>query len=345
MVEVVAVELEVVQDDGGEDEPTPAQEAAEELASAHEENDETPENGGEATVHDLFARIRAEGAAPDAAVDGDETGDDGDDGEADETDPGAAENAADAGVNGQAVAVTEDESIVVDLTAAGGPEQLLDRRDEVLLPIEKGLARVLKRLASDEQNEILDRLRRVKRGRPDPAEILPSDDPGPFLDALGVEFAHSVDAGAEFWAGLGEPITSFDLTDPRVHDALESRVREFLAVHRAHLGRAFEEADEAAEDTAELADRVRATYRDWRSGSLADLAGDLATAGFTLGELLAAGDGTPWRWVVDHGGLPCADGEDNALAGDVACGEPFPTGDVTPPAHPGCRCILAPAAR
>jgi hypothetical protein len=155
-----------------------------------------------------------------------------------------------------------------------------------------------------------------------------------------------VGAGVEFWSELSaSPAAAPAEDDPRTREVLESRVEQFLALHRAHLERAFAEADEADLDTSELGDRVRATYRDWRSGSLADLAGDLATAGFTLGERHAAGTGTPWRWVVDHGGLPCADGEDNALAGDVACGEPFPTGDVTPPAHPGCRCILAPAHR
>jgi hypothetical protein len=116
-------------------------------------------------------------------------------------------------------------------------------------------------------------------------------------------------------------------------------------VHRAHLERTFAEADEAGLDTAELGDRIRASYRDWRSTSLAELAGDLATAGFTQGERDAAGPGTPWIWVVDNGGLPCADGEDNALAGPVPCEEPFPTGDITPPAHSGCRCILVPAHR
>lgn len=326
--------LSVVESDADAEEPTPAEEAADELAAAPEDHGHVPAQGAGATVHDLFARIRAEGSGDE------ETGDE----EAGEEEAGDWGNGGE--MNGaDAVVVDEIEDVVVDLTIPEGPEQLLDRRDAVLVPVEKGLARVLKRLASDEQNEILDRLRRVKRGRPEPAEILPSDDPAPFLDALGAEFAHAVDAGADFWSELGEQVAPHDLTDPRVHDALETRVREFLSVHRAHLSRAFEEADEAAEDTAELADRVRSTYRDWRSGSLADLAGDLATAGFALGEMLAAGDGTRWRWVVDHGGLACADGEDNALAGDVLCGEPFPTGDVTPPAHPGCRCILAPAAR
>ena len=44
----------------------------------------------------------------------------------------------------------------------------LDRRDELLAAPEKGLARLLKRAVSDEQNEVLDALRRTpKRQRPD----------------------------------------------------------------------------------------------------------------------------------------------------------------------------------
>jgi hypothetical protein len=292
-------------------------------------------DGAGATVHDLFARIRAEGIEDDDASPAGE--------------PGAVPAAIDLTVGGEdpgGSTAAEAAAGSVAVAEAQVGDRLFDRRDEVLVPIEKGLARALKRLASDEQNEILDRLRRVKRGRPDPAEILPPADPTPFVDALAPEFARAVEAGAEFWSELaGTAAVAAGDDETRVHDELERRVQEFLSLHRAHLERTFAEADEAAADTAELGDRVRASYRDWRSGSLADLAGDLATAGFTLGERRAAGDGTPWCWKVDHGGLPCADGEDNALAGEVACGEPFPTGDVTPPAHPGCRCILTPASR
>ncbi len=32
------------------------------------------------------------------------------------------------------------------------------------------------------------------------------------------------------------------------------------------------------------------------------------------------------------------DADDNALAGAVAAGEPFPTGHCHAPAYPGCRC-------
>lgn len=301
---------------------------------------DTVEDG--ATVHDLFARIRAEGVDQ---ADGEDQADDHTVG----AEPVGAEPAATSTIDlteGAAEAQDAPSAVAVDVATASSEELLFDRRDELLLPVEKGLARTLKRLASDEQNEILDRLRRVKRGRPDAAEILPGTDDAPFVEALVGEFAKAVATGVEFWSEVaGTPATPPDAADPQVREVLAGRVSEFLALHRAHLERAFAEADEADLDTAELSDRVRATYRDWRSGSLADLAGDLATAGFTLGERRAAGPGTPWRWVVDHGGLPCADGEDNALAGEVPCEEPFPTGDVTPPAHPGCRCILAPASR
>ena len=67
------------------------------------------------------------------------------------------------------------------------------------------------------------------------------------------------------------------------------------------------------------------------------------TAAFAAGTRAAAGPGTPCRWVADHGGLACADADDNALAGPVPCGAAFPTGDTAPPAHPGCRCMVVPA--
>ncbi|MFN7148874.1 MAG: DivIVA domain-containing protein [Microthrixaceae bacterium] len=304
------------------------------------------DDGAGATVHDLFARIRAEGldeGAQDGSAEDDESGEpalDGTDTDTDACDEPAALDDATAIDVTDAATEAGDPAALVD-----SEEQLFDRRDQVLVPVEKSLSRGLKRLASDEQNEILDRLRRVKRGRPDPAEILPDPGEDRYVAALSAEFANAVRAGVGFWAdvaGVDTP-TEVDADDDELRTALAARVTGFLALHRAHLERTFAEAEEAGLDASETGDRVRAAYRDWRSGSLSDLAGDLATAGFALGERRAAGPGTPWRWVVDHGGLPCADGEDNALAGAVACDEPFPTGDVTPPAHPGCRCMLAPA--
>lgn len=290
---------------------------------------------GEATVHDLFARIRAEGLDEDGVEQTDE-----------------ARAAADAGSTDSSTATDADERDEIrtdEFEAESDPiSRLLDRRDSALVPVEKQLSRALRRLASDEQNEVLDHLRRVKRGRPEIAAVLPSPEATleQFTEALLGEFTAAVEAGSEFWAEVAGSCTdSLFSDDSRIRESLVSTVTEFLAVHRAHLERTFADSEEEGLDVADLGDRVRACYRDWRSTSLAELAGDLAAAGFTQGERIAAGPGTPWVWVVDNGGLPCADGEDNALAGPVPCEEPFPTGDITPPAHPGCRCILLPAHR
>ena len=120
---------------------------------------------------------------------------------------------------------------------------------------------------------------------------------------------------------------------------------ELLGFRRAHIQKVLDDADADGLELTELGDRVRAAYREWRSLSVSDLAGDLATAGFAEGTRAAAGEGTLWTWVPDNGGLPCSDAEDNSLAGAVACGAEFPTGDAIPPAHSGCRCILVPARR
>lgn len=45
------------------------------------------------------------------------------------------------------------------------------------------------------------------------------------------------------------------------------------------------------------------------------------------------------EWVVTD---PCPICEENANAGVIPINKPFPSGDMRPPAHPNCRCALAP---
>ena len=45
------------------------------------------------------------------------------------------------------------------------------------------------------------------------------------------------------------------------------------------------------------------------------------------------------EWVVTD---PCPTCEENGNAGVIAINKPFPSGDMRPPAHPNCRCALAP---
>ena len=96
-------------------------------------------------------------------------------------------------------------------------------------------------------------------------------------------------------------------------------------------------------ETTPLAERVGAAFREWKGARLERLAGDQAVAAFGLATLAVSSAGTTLRWVVDDGGVECPDCDDNALAGPTPSGEAFPTGHVHPPAHAGCRCLVAPA--
>ena len=99
---------------------------------------------------------------------------------------------------------------------------------------------------------------------------------------------------------------------------------------------------EAAGDEDAMADGIRAVYRDWKTHRIESQTRDTVLAAFNRGLFDATGPKARLRWLVDNGGSPCPDAEDNSLAGLVVRGEPFPTGHCHPPAHPGCRCLLVP---
>jgi hypothetical protein len=100
--------------------------------------------------------------------------------------------------------------------------------------------------------------------------------------------------------------------------------------------------DSADPDDASLVDNVSAAYREWKGPRIERVAGDHVVAAFSQGELEVAREGTALRWIVDDGGERCPDCDDNALAGALPRGESYPTGQARPPAHSGCRCLLAP---
>lgn len=340
------------------------------------ESDDEPDESGEgsqmASVHDLFEKLRSEERPspeevhPGGGGTGSLTGSD------------ASEHVGESASSTVAVAVaTLTEVAVTEVTDAevpvgGGaaveaagtpgtdldegpdvgdevaPQSILDRRDELLEPAEKLLGRTLKRLLSDEQNEVLDRVRRHKRSRVEVADLLgEADVVEVFTSKLSDAYATAAAAGATMWVELSGDDSArskeIDVDDPVVAAALEAQVDELLGFRRAQLREVLEAHSEAGADPAELVDSLRSAYRDLRTSSVDQLAGDLATGGFAAGTAVAAGPSTMWRWVPDNGGLPCADAEDNALEGPVGCGAAFPTGDVRPPAHPGCRCVVVPA--
>jgi hypothetical protein len=100
----------------------------------------------------------------------------------------------------------------------------------------------------------------------------------------------------------------------------------------------------AAGDPAAVGEAVSAAYRECRAERVQPLARDAVQAAWGAGAFAAAPD-AHLSWVLDPADRCSGDCADNALAGPRRKGEPFPTGDRHPPAHPGCRCLLVPASR
>ena len=247
--------------------------------------------------------------------------------------------AASAETGAQAVpgqeAVSDDESVTDD-EAAEAP--LLDMRNRMLGSVHERLARRLKRTLQDDQNEVLDRVRAAGRGRTGPLLPEEAEHRGAYAAAVGPLMEEAFRAGSLFAAEVFPGAApQADGRNGAVADALAT---ELVVQLRARLTALFE-APEGGE-AEDLAEGAGAAYRAWKGERVESLAMDYVVDSFTAGVLAAVPDGTKLRWIVDDD-APCPDCDDNALAGPTTAGESFPTGQQHPPAHPGCRCLLAPA--
>ncbi len=286
---------------------------------AHAEAEAQAQTGGPSKaaeeVQDLFARIRASRAA-------------------------AASNARAAleQPGGEGEAPTPPMGTPVASNEPG----FFAQRDEVFNRLESSLARKLKRALQDEQNDLLDRLRNVK-GPPASAKILPSADEHPdrFVDASKPLLEEAVQAG------LSASNQMFGLAADTKLDAgtVENLAEELGRAVAEPLRRRLEEALHVDGEPAEVADAIGAAYREWKTQRIEETARDQLAAAWARGAYLAVPEQTLLCWVVDPSEGPCPDCEDNALARPQPKGEHWPTGQLHPPAHPGCRCALAPAGQ
>jgi DivIVA domain-containing protein len=221
-------------------------------------------------------------------------------------------------------------------------EKLLERGDEVTRDLGSSLARKLKRALQDEQNSLLDRLRSLK-GTATPAKVLPDVDEHPdhFAEAGRPLLQQAAQAGAQAASDLcgHEPAISAVGTE-QVDDLADELGRAIAEPLRQRLELAMRSA---GDDPSELADALGAAYREWKTQRIEASAHHEVAAAFSRGAYLTFHEGALLRWVVGPSEGPCPDCEDNALAGDQPKGEAWPTGQLYPPAHPGCRCALVPA--
>jgi DivIVA domain-containing protein len=282
------------------------------------------ESGAGPSVDELFARIRAgsgdteqpatatEPSAPETpTVDAAETAD--------------APNAAVAGAEPAGSEESEGEE---ETERVPGPDDpIIARRDELLTPITARLSRTIKRTLGDDQNRLLDRLRSAPQLDADDLMGSEGEHLASFTAAARSHLDEAFAAGTVF-VGAGAATI-------RRGDAVEQAAAGLARVVVTTLRR------QVAEGTGEPADRVGAAFREWRGERVERLAGDQTTQAFSAGVAAASVDGKV-RWVVTTSS-GCSDCEDNVLAGAVSGSETFPTGHTHPPAHSGCRCLIAPA--
>lgn len=223
-------------------------------------------------------------------------------------------------------------------------EGLLERREAVLGDIEVILTRKLKRALQDEQNDLLDRLRN-SREEPDAATLL---GPGPehrqrYIDASLPQLELAGRAGARFAidvikGGGRQPAPA--KRPAKVNDLAADLATTLSDQVRRRVELVM--SDGPGDDHSVLIEALGAAYREIKTQRVERTAGDQVVAAFSRGTWETAGDRVMLRWVVEDIDGPCADCDDNALAGALARHEGFPTGQAHPPAHAGCRCLLAP---
>ncbi|MFZ6003951.1 MAG: DivIVA domain-containing protein [Actinomycetota bacterium] len=305
--------------------PTESPEAADIQAddsSAQTDSAEPTQETGPGSADDAFARLRAAtgSEAEAAAAEGDEA--------AQAADAGAASEAA------AAEAPTDEsdgaaEEVAVESEPDGEAAPFV-ARSAAVAPVEKELSRRLKRALADEQNEVLDLLRRAKPKGVD--DLLPAADAhaARWADSVEDTLAGAAQSAAESCGGKATPVA----------DLADELARGLTAPLRERIDRSFSAADGNLDD---VADRVRALYREWKGHRLAETVQHFAAAAHARGVYDAIEPGAKVRWVVDPSAGACPDCDDNVLGGAITKGEAFPTGSTCAPAHPGCHCLVLPA--
>jgi len=216
----------------------------------------------------------------------------------------------------------------------------LEGRDDLLDNIEAGLTRALKRVLQNEQNTVLDGLRRL--GAAESALPSPAVHLAMYREAALPWLQQAARAGVLYASDrASEP--EGEVSPPAVESVAEALCGELVQPLRDRLLRAVAGPGEGeVGDPAAVGESLRSIYRQWKVQELKECARHHTVVAFAVGAFTATAENALLRWVVDDGG-PCPDCDDNALAGPTPKGQPFPTGQRHPPAHRGCRCLLVPA--
>jgi DivIVA domain-containing protein len=294
------------------------------------------------SVDALFAKIRAQGKDAGAAPEG---------GPGEDAQPPVADEGIEMSEPTAPNAVVDPPTIDSEATEAEESEEappedqnpFVIRRDEMTAPLVKALARRMKRTLQDDQNDLLDRLRSDHFRWS--TEVLPADPE--HLDSYSTAaLPHLVQAGQAGASFAGSEGSHRPLTDDMAKIAHELAEAVVGPLRRRLIE--GEDEDLQGADESVVTEHVGSAFREWKGERIERLAGDYVVAAFSLGSLAGAQRKKnlqiEWIAAAATGEEPCPDCEDNMLNGPQRPGGEFPTGHVHPPAHPGCRCLLAPSA-
>ncbi len=207
------------------------------------------------------------------------------------------------------------------------------------------LARRVKRILQDDQNQLLDGLRttRVRDtegliGGVEALTVRYAEVMGAFVGPVSDSSAGLYSRYAESVAG---DVNSLSIrVDPpaELFDSVAELAEELAGEVHGRLGRVL--ARHESEDEVALASNIGAAFRELKTDYIELLAKDLVSS-LANSWLLYGTNAKAVRWL--RGPEPgCSDCEDNELAGAIPSGSEFPTGILFPPAHIGCGCLLVP---
>jgi DivIVA domain-containing protein len=292
----------------------PRPETSVEVNPEHPSVDKTvaPKNDTNAqAVENLFARLR------EATVDK------------------AANNAVSGGKVVEPRKPTKKAEVVKEAAASVAPVQPMHdagafaKRDEVLAPVVVAMSRKLKRVLADEENEVLEYLRGKKNALTIEAMVGELE---VHAKRYGDAISEDIMAAAKGAAKSAKATDVIPTVDVLIGVQLVKPLRDRLA----------KAIEQNGTDRVAMAKALRGVYRQWKSQHIDEQVDDIACLSYSRGFFAGVKPGTQVCWMVDPNGPECPDAEDNSLAGCIALGKEFPTGNLHPLAHAGCRCLLAP---
>ncbi|PHX70650.1 MAG: hypothetical protein CK521_06665 [Acidimicrobium sp.] len=214
-----------------------------------------------------------------------------------------------------------------------------EERNEELSPVVVAMARKLKRVLADEQNTVLGHVRAKKTSLDIDAVLgTEAEHSARYAVAVAEDSMAAASAGAKSVKAAGgssRRVTQKAIAAHAVSSITAGLVAGFREDARIAIG-------EAEGDREVLLGLIRDVYRSWKTERIDSHVDDIACSSYSHGAYLALEPGSKITWMAEPDTNCCSECEDNSLGGSVVRGDDFPTGHSHPPAHAGCRCLVAP---